>query len=235
MPIEYNIYCDESCHLEHDGQSCMVLGAVWCPKEKVQLVTDRIRDIKAEHNISKLLEIKWTKVSKGKIQFYLDLLNFFLDYQDLHFRALIVPDKSILAHESFKQTHDDWYYKMYFDLLKVIINPEHHYNVFIDYKDTQGGRKIAKLKEILENAKYDRSGEIISNFQLVKSHQVDLIQLTDLLTGIVSYANRNLASNEGKVTLVQQLRKRSRYDLTCTTFLREEKVNLLRWQPFERN
>jgi hypothetical protein len=24
--MEYNIYCDESCHLEHDGSSVMVLG-----------------------------------------------------------------------------------------------------------------------------------------------------------------------------------------------------------------
>lgn len=27
----YNIYCDESCHLEHDRQKAMVLGGIWCP------------------------------------------------------------------------------------------------------------------------------------------------------------------------------------------------------------
>ena len=31
---EYNFYCDESCHLEHDNSNVMVLGAVWCPKDK---------------------------------------------------------------------------------------------------------------------------------------------------------------------------------------------------------
>lgn len=233
MPIEYNIYCDESCHLEHDKQSCMVLGAIWCPKERVSQLSERIKEIKAEHGLSKYFEIKWIKVSKSKTQFYLDLVNYFLDDQDLHFRAIIIPDKSILKHEKFNQTHDDWYYKMYFELLKVIINPEHRYNVFIDYKDTFGWRKVAKLKEILENSKYDRSHEILKTLQTVRSHEVSLIQLTDLLTGLVSYANRGLTSNEAKMVLIQQMRKRSRYDLNHTTFLREEKVNLLRWQASE--
>jgi hypothetical protein len=30
----FNVYCDESCHLEHDRQQAMVLGAVWCPLGK---------------------------------------------------------------------------------------------------------------------------------------------------------------------------------------------------------
>ena len=30
----YNVYYDESCHLEHDRQKAMVLGAVWCPLER---------------------------------------------------------------------------------------------------------------------------------------------------------------------------------------------------------
>ena len=34
MPRTYNIYCDESCHLEHDHLGVMALGAVWCPAEK---------------------------------------------------------------------------------------------------------------------------------------------------------------------------------------------------------
>jgi hypothetical protein len=29
MSETYNLYCDESCHLENDGQQAMVLGAVY--------------------------------------------------------------------------------------------------------------------------------------------------------------------------------------------------------------
>ena len=31
--VEYNVYCDESCHLEHDNSNVMVIGAVYCPKK----------------------------------------------------------------------------------------------------------------------------------------------------------------------------------------------------------
>ncbi len=102
MPEEYNIYCDESCHLGHGGPQCVVLGAVCCPKEKVPLGSERMKEIKIEDNLPRQFEIKWTRVSRGKLQFYLGLLNFFLDYQDLHFRAPIVPDKSILNHKAQK-------------------------------------------------------------------------------------------------------------------------------------
>lgn len=30
----YNVYCDETCHLENDGINDMILGAIWCPQEK---------------------------------------------------------------------------------------------------------------------------------------------------------------------------------------------------------
>ena len=52
------IYCDESCHLEHDGSNVMVLGGISCPKEKVHEVYDDIRNIKLKHGLSSWLEIK---------------------------------------------------------------------------------------------------------------------------------------------------------------------------------
>ena len=30
---EYNVYCDESCHLENDNINVMTLGAVWGAKD----------------------------------------------------------------------------------------------------------------------------------------------------------------------------------------------------------
>lgn len=42
----YNIYCDESCHLEHDGIKPMLLGCVWCPENKKDAIFARLREIK---------------------------------------------------------------------------------------------------------------------------------------------------------------------------------------------
>jgi len=50
-----NVYCDESCHLENDGQTAMVLGAVWCPLEKRAEIAGRLREIKQKHASSMMM------------------------------------------------------------------------------------------------------------------------------------------------------------------------------------
>ncbi len=233
MSQTYNVYCDESCHLERDGQPVMVLGAVWCPLEKRREISVRIREIKAGHGLPPGFETKWTKVSPAKQGFYIDLLDYFFDDDDLHFRALIVPDKTKLQHEFHRQTHDTWYYKMYFDMLKAILEPRARYRIYLDIKDTRSAAKVAKLHDVLCNNIYDFERRIIEWVQTVRSHEVELLQLTDLLVGIVCYANRGLSSNSAKVALVERMRKRSGYDLTRTNLLRESKVNLFVWQASE--
>ena len=230
----FNIYCDESCHLEHDGQSAMVLGALWCPLDKTREIAVRIREIKRKHAVAPAFEVKWTKVSPGKKQLYLDLLDYFFDDDDLHFRGLVVPDKTKLNHAAFPgQDHDAWYYKMYFDMLKVILSPKGRYRIYLDIKDTRGAEKVKKLHDVLCNNLYDFSREIVERVRLVHSHEIEQLQLADLLIGAVSYMNRGLHNNAGKQALVNRMRQRSGYSLTKTTLLREDKVNLFRWQAQE--
>ncbi len=230
----YNIYCDESCHLENDRQKAMVLGAVWCQLDKSREIAVRLREIKQKHGLSSLFEVKWTKVSPAKTRFYLDLVDYFFDDDDLHFRALIVPDKSLIRHDAFScQDHDDWYYKMYFDMLKVIVKPEARYRIYLDIKDTRGAQKVAQLHEVLCNDRYDFSRQVIERLQLVHSHEIEQLQLADLLIGAVGYLNKNLYGNEGKIALIERMKQRSGYDLTRTTLLREEKMNIFRWYATE--
>ncbi len=228
----YNIYCDESCHLENDHQTVMVLGAVWCETEKTRAINKEIREIKIRHSLSPKFEIKWIKVSPAKRAFYIEILDYFFNH-DLHFRALVVPDKSKLQHELYGQGHDTWYYKMYFQLLKVILDPENCYRIYVDIKDTRSSARMANLHEVLSNDMYDFKKTIIDRVQTVRSNEVEILQLTDLLIGCVSYVNRGLHDNSAKLALVDQMREWSGYSLTKTTLLRENKVNLLSWRSIE--
>lgn len=230
----FNVYCDESCHLENDHQKAMVLGAVWCPLEKIREISVRLREIKKRHGLPSDFEVKWTKISPAKAQFYLDCVDYFFDDDDLHFRALIVPDKTLLRHGAFSgQDHDVWYYKMYFDMLKVILRPQACYRIYLDINDTRGGAKIKKLHEVLCNNLYDFSRDIIERVQLIHSREAELLQLADLLIGAVSYANRGLQESKGKLQLVERIKKRSKYKLTQTTLYAEQKVNLICWRAQE--
>lgn len=228
--LEYNVYCDESCHLENDNQKAMVLGAIWCQKDKVYEISKRLKEIKKKHGFSSEFEIKWTKVSKSKIDFYLDIIDYFFDDDDLFFRSVIIPDKKLLNHKQFGQDHDDFYYKMFFYVLKNILKPQERFNIYIDIKDTLGNYKVEKLKQVLSYSQYDFSNQIINQFKRVHSHQVILLQLADLLIGSLSYLNRGLNTNEGKNILIQRIKDRSKYSLDQSTLSRESKLNLFVWK-----
>ncbi len=231
MAESYNIYLDESCHLENDSINVMMLGAVWCPQDKARQISVRIRDIKAQHKLSPTLEIKWTKVSPAKQSFYRSVLDYFLDDDDLQFRGIVIPDKSKLDHKKFGQTHDAWYYKMCFTLLAPIIVPTNHYSIYLDIKDTKSEEKRSNLEEVLRAAKYDGTGKIVRRIQQIRSHESELMQLADLVMGIVAYANRGLQSSPAKSALVDRLQQRTGFSLTRSTWLREPKLNLLVWEP----
>lgn len=233
MSLIFNVYCDESCHLENDGQTIMVLGAVWCLIEKSREIFVDLRNIKKKHNLLYNYELKWSKVSPSKQDYYMEVLDYFLDNDDLHFRALVVPEKAKLRHDIYKQTHDIFYYKMFFNLLKVIFEPKSCYRIYFDIKDTNSAERLTKLQEVLRTNIYDFNAEVIKDIQTVRSHEVELIQLTDFLTGIISYVNRGLSTSVAKINLADRLKNRSGYSLTKTTLLREDKVNLFFWVPPE--
>lgn len=226
-----NIYCDESCHLPKDGQKAMVLGALWCLEGKAQEHNRAIAELKRKHDLSRYFEAKWTKVSPGKLDFYRDLLEYFFAQENMGFRAWVIPDKSILAHEEFKQTHDDWYYKMYFYLLRNLISTDGKYRIYLDIKDTRSRMKLKKLWEVLCNANYDFSREIIERIQHVHSHDIGLMQLADVLIGAISYHARDLNESSAKNELVQLIKDRTGRSLTRPTLPTERKFNLYFWRP----
>ncbi len=230
MADSINIYCDESCHLENDNHKSMVLGAVWCKKSDKEFLFDRIKDIKIKHGFKSDFEIKWNKVSLSKQRFYREIINFFFDTDKINFRALIVPDKSKLDHKKHGQTHDEFYYKMYFDMLKIIINPKSHHYIYLDIKDTNGFEKIHQLKEVIRSENYDFEKNIIKRIQEVRSDEVVLIQIVDLLIGALSYLHRGLVSSEAKLDLIELIRKRTSYSLIQSTLPSEKKFNVFVWQ-----
>jgi hypothetical protein len=207
----------------------MVLGAVWCLKDKAREIAVRLREIKTSHGLPPNFEIKWTKVSPAMIRFYTEVIDYFFDDDDLHFRAW-VAHKSGLRHEDFSQTHDDWYYKMMFCLLEPLLNPEARFRVYLDKKDTLSAGKVLRMHEVLCNNLYDFNRAIVERVQVVESHAVEQLQIADLLLGAVAYINRGLNSSTAKKALIARIQKRSGYSLIRPTLLRESKFNVFIWK-----
>ncbi|ANJ67878.1 hypothetical protein A9404_11260 [Halothiobacillus diazotrophicus] len=225
-----HIYCDESCHLEHDHQKSMVLGAVWCSASHRAALGRKVKAIRDQFGLPPTFEIKWTKISPAGLDFYLALVDLFFDEPLLRFRAVVVPEKAVLDHGRFNQSHDDFYYKMWYLLLTHLVDDQHCFRVFLDIKDTRGQTKVRKLHEVLCNRHYDFDRQRIASIEQVHSHDVPLLQIADLMIGALSHLHRNLDGSPAKQAVIQRIRERSGHDLLRSTPPRVEKFNLLVWR-----
>jgi hypothetical protein len=90
---------------------------------------------------------------------------------------------------------------------------------------------VHELHEVLSNSMYDFSYEIIQHIQIVRSSEIEILQVTDLLIGAISAINRGKVNSAAKQAIIDLLRDRSGYSLTRNTLYREMKVNLFNWHP----
>lgn len=216
MSKTFNIYCDESCHIENDHKKFMFLGSTSVAYNQVKFHTAQINELKKKHRFYG--EIKWSKVSKSKLRFYLDLVDYFFA-TDLQFRAVGVQKVKINA-EAFNISYDDFYYRMYYSLLNHNINTTYNYNVYLDIKDTLSAYKVNKLKEVL-NTKFG----VFRNVQNIRSHESIIMQITDFMMGAISYLHNNDAKlNLAKVQIIDKMKHHCKDQLDKTNY--SDKLNL---------
>ena len=175
-------------------------------------------------------------MSESKIEFYLELLDYFWKNEDLHYRGLVATGKDQLNHEKYNNgDYDLWYYKMYFRTLDPIVQQENEYHILVDIKDTRGGKRIQKLKEVMCNNIYDFNGEVITHIGQINSRESEILQLADLINGALAYHYRKLdvqaMGNKGKLEFIKSLQKKQNIDVK--TDRSEQKFNLFIWEPRE--
>lgn len=227
--MEYNLYCDESSHLFHSRNKIMTLGFVSCPKEMAKQIARELREIKIAYNLNPKYELKWTKVSVSKIDYYKELIDYFFSKHEITSR-IIIADKSNLQYELYGLSHDEWYYRQYYLLFGKTLCENDRYNIYIDIKDTNSAYKIFKLKEVLSKSYYDYAGNMFKNMQHIRSHESELLQLNDLIIGAIAYKNNNLGSSPAKKMIVEYLAGVSGKDLISKTDRTEEKLNIFKWE-----
>jgi len=180
-----------------------------------------INEIKKKYDYND--ELKWTNVHEATYKVYAELIDWFF-MNDLEFRAVVV-DKSQIDETREDYTFNDFYFRMYYQLLHNKVDMENTYNVYIDIKDTCSSDKLDRLRKIME---YNSS---IGRFQFIRSHESVFIQLADVLMGAINYNLRYENGDvEGKVRakmkLIEKIKRHSNISLNRTTLLSRKKFNL---------
>lgn len=234
--MEYCIYCDESCHLEHDGFPVMCVGAIKVPSDRINEYKVSLKEIKKKFGI--LHEIKWNTISSTHVPMYKELIDCFFG-SDMEFRCVLITYKDRLDKHSFiNGDHDNFYYKLIHQLL---YNPYAYdydgkntqYRVFLDIKDANGRSKLDKITRVF-NDEFRGCSPFIQ-FQHIRSHESQFIQLTDIFIGAITYRARNLdqlpEASAAKKTIIEYLELKSGYTLNEGTMPSERKFNILNHQP----
>jgi hypothetical protein len=221
MAKTFNIYCDESTHLENDGQPYMIYGYVSIAYNQIELAKSQIKDIKNRHNFDG--ELKWSYISNKTFSLYKDILDYFF-MTDMNFRAVIV-DKSQIDNSRVDYTYNDFYFRMYYQLLHHKIDMENNYNIYFDIKDTCSQEKLHTLRDIL---KWNAS---IRNFQFIRSHESPFMQIADILMGAINYnlrIERKVlpGNNSAKIKIMNLLKSHTSLSLCNTTLKNAKKFNL---------
>lgn len=227
--MEYNVYCDESCHLKSNDSQFMLIGAIYCPKEKVKKVNEYIEYLKENYNLSNKIELKWNKIDKKTKKLYLDIINYFFNSDILRFRAVVI-DKAKLNHEKYNQTENDFYHKIYYDMLKYIIIPGNTYNIYPDIKDTNSYYSHQVMLEFLRIKMSDSNKKTIKKVQPIRSYESPILQLNDILLGALSYYYRNLNGNDTKLSIIEEIKKLYGLSLDNTSHYNNTKFNILIWR-----
>ncbi len=227
--MEYNVYCDESCHLISNDSKYMLIGAVYCPKNKIKKVNEYIEHLKENYNISNKIELKWNKIDKKTEKLYLDIINYFFNNDDLKFRVIVI-DKTKLNHEKYNQTENEFYHKAYYEMLKYIIIPGNSYNIYPDIKDTNSYYYHQVMLDYLRIKMQDTNKKTIRKVQPIRSYEAPILQINDILIGALSYHYRNLTKNSVKLNIVSEIRKLYQNDLNETSYCSNTKFNIFIWR-----
>ena len=227
--MEYNIYCDESCHLVSNNSKYMLIGAVYCPKFKVKKVNEYINHLKNNYNLSNKIELKWNKVDKKTEKLYLDIINYFFNNDDLKFRVIVI-DKTKLNHKKYNQTENDFYHKSYYEMLKYIIIPGNSYNIYPDIKDTHSYYYHQITLNYLRIKMSDTNKKTIKKIQPIKSYEAPILQINDILIGALSYYYRNLSTNSIKLNIIHEIQRLYQNSFDISSSYSNTKFNIFIWK-----
>jgi hypothetical protein len=220
--MKYKIFCDESNHLLNTKSNLMVNGAILVDEEKVEEINRHIKHLKHKHNYFN--ELKWTKLLNSKKEFYKELIDYFFE-SEMRFKATFIPNKKEHTHSLHNNSHDEFYYIVYFYTMRNFMNRSDEYKIYLDYKDINGGKRIKNLKETL--GKQTKACDIY----IIQSQESQILQLCDIFIGAIGYKNRidlERKESEVKLFIIEYIEEKLGYPLIATAPW-IEKFNIFRW------
>ncbi|MBK5247357.1 MAG: DUF3800 domain-containing protein [Peptostreptococcaceae bacterium] len=202
------IYCDESRQdlLTSSNPTSVytLIGSLWMTKEIRLDMARRMYALREEYKVWG--EIKWSKVSPSKIEFYKSLIALFFDSQKMpYFRCILIDSKKVDNEKYNSGDCELGFYKFYYQVLYHWIN-ENPINcrVFCDIKENKDKNRLKTLHRTLQ---YTSNGRVEA-VQALRSSDTPMLQFCDFLLGMASARlNNSVAQCSAKFALIEYFEK----------------------------
>jgi len=228
--MDFEIYCDES-HQEYfktrqgDGPHYVLIGGLWIEASKRDNYKTRIKSLRKQFDVQG--EFKWHRVSPSRIEFYRALVQLFFE-EEMRFRCIVLPADQLDAVKFHKSDNELMFYKFYYQLLHHWIYDFNRYRIFLDLKTNRVDDRLRVLEQVLQNS--NLTSEIIS-VQALPSHELDLLQLTDVLLGAVGYKFHLCTSSQSKLAIIEEIEGYLPNHVIQPTRRGESKFNIFQFRP----
>ena len=231
----FMIYCDES---GMDGGFWYGFGSLWMTWERRGDFQAMWKDLHERHYPPS--EVKWTKIKKRTVDFFLDLVDCFFDRKWLMFHCIVLCKNQV----NLKCHHNSWDLarRKHFTMLlarkiKRYAAAGKQYRIRVDPIHSSYKKADEAIETILRRTVVQAVGisahDIIHSVKTVDSAQTPGIQLADVLLGAVMAARRNQVESEAKIAVMQRIAERLGWpDLSADTMPNCDKFNIWRfWDP----
>lgn len=169
--MEFEVYCDEA-HPDLFTSTApkaqhLMIGSLWLPADLRSDIKTKIKTIREKHNAWG--EIKWTKISPSKLEFYLDLVDLFVGYGNmLRFRCIAVDQQSV-DMQFHGGDNELGFYKFYYQVLHHWIYDFNNYHIFCDQKSNRETNRFSELRRVLDNANLSANVKCVQALPISKS------------------------------------------------------------------
>lgn len=196
------VYCDNAFpDLFTSGKpkaKYLMIGSLWLPADLRNEVKGKIKVLRERHETWG--EIKWGKASRSRLEFYIDLIDLFMNYSkdEIQFRCIAV-DRERMNRDSDYGGAELGIYRFYQEVLNLWTNSRNNYRVYCETDN----KCFQRFKRVLLKA------NVKADVQALPSKEVVLIQFTDLLLGAASSrTNETLGEGTAKEDIVKALEQR---------------------------
>ncbi|MBW9275970.1 MAG: DUF3800 domain-containing protein [Candidatus Thiodiazotropha sp. (ex. Lucinisca nassula)] len=188
-----NLYIDETCQNNHHY---MVIGGISLPTNRSTYLSNCFDELKSDNNIGG--EVKWTKVSKAKLDAYKSFIDGYFSLSNKHqltFHSIVI-DQTKVKHDKFNQGDvETGFSKFIYQLLVSSIGrkyaSDHGFNVYLDYRTIDKPEaRLNELKNVMNNgisSRFNINHDPYKRVEFRRSKKETLLQVSDLLIGAIGF------------------------------------------------